>query len=639
MGPVRLGKILLRWCDQCNLPILEVKRCSCGASTRTVNLTPPGDARPAFAHDVDLVRRTVDRQFGAGAGKVLIPDGKIVLLNKVPALDRMNEVIVDGEVVGSLRYDLGKGWVFISRMPAAQAIQDAIIKNFVVSDEGAVDSILRSSNLLGPGVSDADDQIQPSEEVIVLDKDGRAIATGTARMAGSKMKLGERGVAVKVRWSAPPSMAARKVDYRSWEEVVAANQALIDERVGEAISFIHEVMKAHPIPTIISFSGGKDSLACLLLTLKAGLRLPIFFIDTGLEFKETISYVFETAKRHDLSLIVESAPDRGFKDGFSTFGPPGKDYRWCCKTNKLGPTVKAIMKHFPQGVLSFIGQRRYESEGRAARPRVWNNPWTPGQIGASPIQNWTALHVWLFIFAEKEPFNPWYELGLDRIGCYLCPACDLGELKTVEESCSQLRDWEAELREYAASRGLASSWVDLGMWRWKRPPASIKQEVERLGVKLKVDQSSLPEERLEGGLSLKMQGGASPCTMGVSIEGAFSHPLHLSRVANILNQVGKVELNQEEGWCSVNDVTIFEEGALIAKGKNEQELRKKVERVRRAVVKAEECVGCGVCIARCSEGALILRQERIQIDERCVHCGRCSDPCPAVTFGDSAFEL
>ena len=37
------------------------------------------------------------------------------------------------------------------------------------------------------------------------------------------------------------------------------------------------------------------------------------------------------------------------------------------------------------------------------------------------------------------------------------------------------------------------------------------------------------------------------------------------------------------------------------------------------MVKAEECVGCGVCVARCKEGALMLDRDRVHVDSRKMH--------------------
>ena len=116
MAAIRLGKNHLRWCRECNLPILESKECPvCGGNTLEVPLTPPGDARPAFEHDIGLIRDVLDRDYGKGTGRSVLPDGHIVILSKAPGLDRMDEVIIDGSVIATMRYDMGSGWKFVSR--------------------------------------------------------------------------------------------------------------------------------------------------------------------------------------------------------------------------------------------------------------------------------------------------------------------------------------------------------------------------------------------------------------------------------------------------------------------------------------------------------------------------------------------
>ncbi|HXZ23162.1 MAG TPA: phosphoadenosine phosphosulfate reductase family protein, partial [Methanomassiliicoccales archaeon] len=478
------------------------------------------------------------------------------------------------------------------------------------------------------------------DEVVVIDPQSRAICTGTARMSASALAVEKKGLAVKARWQAEPQSSREARTPTSWNDAIEANKRVMSRRVDEAVTFIHRTIEKYDLPTMVSFSGGKDSLATLLLTLDAKLDLPVFFVNTGLEFPETVEHVRSVAMRHGLRLIEEIAPEAAFFGNLDYFGPPGRDFRWCCKTNKLGPTVSAILKHYPEGVLSFIGQRRYESEQRADKPRVWKNPWTPGQIGASPIQDWTALHVWLYIFSKGEAYNIWYDRGLDRIGCYLCPASDVAETQIVLQDFPGSNHYIAYLRNYAEKRGLPEAWLRFALHRWRRLPDSVRKELETVGIGPEELRAKATIVSDDSSLRLKMQSGASPCVLGFSIEGAFNRAIDLSRAAELLNQVGDVSLNEEEGWCFVNDVRLFAEGALVAKGKDQQEIRKDVERVRRAVVKAEECVGCGVCIAKCDEGALTLVQGRVHLSkDLCIHCGRCIEPCPALAFGDSAFEM
>ncbi|MDD1743964.1 MAG: phosphoadenosine phosphosulfate reductase family protein [Methanomassiliicoccales archaeon] len=639
MSLTRLGKMHLRWCDHCNLPILEQERCDlCQGPTRSLEVTPPGDIRPGFEADVRLIRKIVDRQFGEGCGLTLLPEGKPLIMNKIPGLDRMDEVIIDGAVAGTLRYDLGKGYAFVTRMSAARALQDRMTRGYAIVSDDALEFILKGLNLLVPGLVDVHPDVRPGDEIIVLTEDRKAVCTGTARMSAEEMKRSEKGMAVKTRWFEAPATYEPKCRPESWRLVISANWTTLAKRTEEAVRFIQKTIQKNELPAMVSFSGGKDSLACLLLTLDAGLKLPIFFVDTGLEFPETIAHVHRIAEKHGLKLILESAPNGIFYESLAHFGPPGRDFRWCCKTNKLGPTTRAIMKHYPNGVLSFIGQRRYESEQRSEKPRVWRNPWTPGQIGASPIQDWTALHVWLYIFSKGEEYNPWYDRGLDRIGCILCPASDLSEIELVNSQSDCLAEWTAYLQRHASESNLPASWGTYALWRWKLLPDSIRKELERIGVQVGDNLSSV--SRAAGQLSLRLQEGFSPCIMGFSVEGAFNRSIELQRAAEILSMLGPVQLNQDEGWLLVDGVRVFQDGILVAKGKTPEAIKRNVERVRRAMVKAEECVGCGVCIARCNEGALMLEQGRIRIVvSRCVHCGGCIEPCPAISFGEAAFEL
>lgn len=638
MGAVRLGKNHLKWCGDCNLPILESENCPvCDSSTEEVVLTPPADSRPAFEEDIGRIRRILDETYGDGSGKSVLPDGHIVILNKIPGLDRMYEVVCDGVVVATMRYDLGGSWKAILRMQGAMRLKDVISKGFVVCDDGAVKYVQESKNLMAPGVNSVHPDVKPGDEVVIITKDGGIVAAGSARMPASEM-VGGRGVAVKPRWYRPEKFIERPQRH-SWDYVVEVNMPVIDRRVAEAVGFINNTIERNQLPAIVSYSGGKDSQATLLLTMDAGHKLPVLFIDTGLEFEETVQFVYDTVERHGLELIEEKASADAFFGNIVHFGPPAKDYRWCCKTNKLGPTVNAINKNFPDGVLSFIGQRKYESEARRAKSRVWRNPWTPGQLGASPIQDWSAMHIWLYIFSKKEPYNVWYTRGLDRIGCFLCPASDLADFEAMGEN-ERFTQWDALLEEYAKDRGLPPEWREFGLWRWKDAPSSIRKEVERVTGKDVSDltKRSAPEE--SGPLRIKIQDGYSPCTIGYSVEAALSRPIDLEKVKPFCRALGWIiDHDPDWEWVSADYVTIYRDGAIISKSGSANDAKRRMNHAWQVIVRAEQCVGCGLCATRCRPGALYMKDGKVQIDEdECIYCRECFGPCPSADFTDDIDE-
>ncbi len=70
----------------------------------------------------------------------------------------------------------------------------------------------------------------------------------------------------------------------------------------------------------MSYSGGKDSLATLLVVTKAIGSVPMLFADTGMEFPETYANVEEASRQYGLELIRTDGNTK-FRDTFDDQGP------------------------------------------------------------------------------------------------------------------------------------------------------------------------------------------------------------------------------------------------------------------------------------------------------------------------------
>ncbi len=631
-----LGKLYLGWCPRCNVPLLGNVCSSCGSRAKEVKHTPPGDIRPAFPHDIDLIAEVIERYFSPEAGTLDFLYDRPVVLNPVPAEDKAYEIVVGGQVLAFLSYRLLNGrfrWHILPRISLGGLLGPGASKGRITIDPGAVKSISNGASVLCPGVVDADD-MEEGDGVIVMDPEGKVVATGIARMDGKTMrergKRGERGVGAKNKHSLrshPGEMIEGVTDDTwapVWGTVVECNLDYLSSMEGRAVSFIEKQRDKRPnLPMVVSFSGGKDSLACLLLALEKETKPDILFNDTGLEFKETLDYVEDTANKYGLDLIKAEAGS-AFWDNLEAFGPPARDYRWCCKVCKLGPIARTINSRFPKGVISLIGQRRYESFSRSKKGKVWRNPWVPSQVGISPIQDWNALAVWLYIFLKKADYNPWYERGLDRIGCYLCPAGDMGDIDIIAEDYPGYGKYGAYLENYVNDRQLPDKWLGLGLWRWKNPPGWSK------------DLGPVPDPReKKGGLEFVTSEGYAPCTGGYSVEGAFTREINIERAANLLNALDKPDYKEEEGAAELgNEVIVFREGGVIVTGSDENRVKDIITKVETVVRKSEGCVGCGICIPGCPSEALVLENGHIEIiDEKCTHCSEClKGPCPALVY-------
>src|SRR5208337_3490510 len=228
----------------------------------------------------------------------------------------------------------------------------------------------------------------------------------------------------------------------------------------------------------VSFSGGKDSTAVLHLARKAGVTRA-FFIDTGLEFPETIAFV--------KSQGVEIAGKAGdFWQAVEKAGPPGKDNRWCCKFQKLRPLKLYLAEIGPCATVQ--GNRWYESWNRAGLEEASQNPDNPLQLNISPIRNWRALEVFLYLWWQKAEMNPLDEQGIERIGCFLCPAMLESEYEMLRVMHPEFaRRWDAFVERWAEKKGFAEAYCRWGLWRWKALPPKMRELCAKKGVTVNDD--------------------------------------------------------------------------------------------------------------------------------------------------------
>lgn len=463
MASSYLGTILLRWCDRCHTPVLA-EQCECGAATRKVPVTPPGDARPAFPSDIALINTIFTEHFGAP----LVPAGHLVLLNKVPDHDRMEEIIIGGGIAGSIRYRPGsRSWEPIPRPEACAFFKP--VKRYVVVNDDAVPFIRdESMSVLAPGLEYIEDSVRTGDEVFVLAKDGTCIGVGRAKVDAETARSMEKGAIVRTRRNIASQVIPGPA---TWQQAVKSNAAVIDRAETASIQFVKDVTTQNPgLPPTISYSGGKDSLVTLLVVKKALGKIPLLFADTGLEFPETYENVETVSQKYDMEVIRTNTSTR-FWDTFERQGPPAVNSRWCCGVCKLMPVAEKIREQWGE-CLSFIGQRKYESLKRAQSSRVWRNPKVKVQLSAAPIQNWTALHVWLYLFREEAPYNRLYEQRLDRIGCFMCPSSDLALIHMIENDYPALwQGWLEQLTRWQDANGMPHDWAASGSWRLREEKA------------------------------------------------------------------------------------------------------------------------------------------------------------------------
>lgn len=612
----------LHWCDSCNVPLIGRTCGRCGHNGREIELSSPGDVRLALEGTKRRLRYLFLRQFGV---QQLIPD--ITVLNKTSGEDRAEEIIVDGRRIALLSYDLERAdYRLTLRIDGARMLARMRPKKEILLNK--TDGHMKGNYVPKEYISSFDPGIRAGDEVVV--QMGKFIGCGSAKVNATELRNSAKGVKVRDITQSGPLRPGK----RAWpKDLIKANLPHLMAKKAKAEHELKDAMSRSGLPLSVSFSGGKDSLVTLDLVSSVTKDFTAIFVDTGLEHPKTRDYVKRFAKENSLRLVTAPAGD-AFDDNFPAFGPPAKDFRWCCKVCKLAPASKAVEEHFPKGTLTVEGNRRLESFARARLDLTERNPFVPGQVVANLIRDWTALDVWLYILWRGLKYNPLYDEDIERVGCWMCPSALASECAEISRMSPELaKAWEQRLDSWAAENGLPRHFVQYGFWRWKQLPPKMRSLADRLGLDVKPKRADT--------LEMHVIKGISPCAAGgYSVEAVLRMPetRGLHEISEMLKTVGDVDLVEDFGVAMVRskdaDAKVFAGGQISSVGRMPEDATGNFDRVARAVLRANMCAKCGICVRTCPQQAVKL-ENHITVDERaCKRCGKCAESCVVAHYFD-----
>ena len=215
---------------------------------------------------------------------------------------------------------------------------------------------------------------------------------------------------------------------------------------------------------IVTFSGGKDSLAALLWTREHITKnFTTVFCDTGWEHPLTYEYIHRIADKLHLDLVtLKSKKYAGMVDlARQKHRCPSARARYCTEELKTKPMTDYILDVVQDNTLIIQGIRAAESSARAkmktqctyfkyyfepygydknGKPKKYSYRGKDVRVFRShyaddllrPVFDWSAQQVIDYILAAGLEPNPLYRMGYKRVGCWPCVMASQRDILNAE---------------------------------------------------------------------------------------------------------------------------------------------------------------------------------------------------------------
>lgn len=168
---------------------------------------------------------------------------------------------------------------------------------------------------------------------------------------------------------------------------------------------------------IASSSFQTHSIPMLHIISQMQEDIPIYFLQTGFHFPETIQYKQLIASRLGLRVIdlqssIPKSMQRDEQGRFYFISNPS----YCCYINKVKPMEDLL----DADTIWITGVRQDQNENRSGFAEIMPGP--KGSLRYHPMLAWDKKRIWRYIYAHNLPHHPLDAKGYVSVGCEPCTA-------------------------------------------------------------------------------------------------------------------------------------------------------------------------------------------------------------------------
>ncbi len=165
---------------------------------------------------------------------------------------------------------------------------------------------------------------------------------------------------------------------------------------------------------MMSTSFQKGGMVLLHMVRELMPDLPIYFLDTGFHFQETLDFAEKIRREWGLNILSRTGKLHGedFKAKYGNLYET--DPNLCCHLNKVEPNNELLTEY--QGWITAIRRDQASTRAQAETLEVLEG----GKLKVQPLAHWTRDRIHAYLEERRLPVHPLYERGYASIGCGPC---------------------------------------------------------------------------------------------------------------------------------------------------------------------------------------------------------------------------
>ncbi|HTY99968.1 MAG TPA: phosphoadenylyl-sulfate reductase [Rhodocyclaceae bacterium] len=173
-------------------------------------------------------------------------------------------------------------------------------------------------------------------------------------------------------------------------------------------------------PAVFSTSLGAEDMVVIDLIAGADLDIGLFTLDTGRLPAETYELLAETEQRYGRRIQVFAPRHDALEAYVANYGINGfydsvEARKACCQVRKVEPLSRALA-----GKKAWVTGLRAEQAVSRGGLKPLGHDETYDLVKVNPLADWTERDVWIYLHANRVPYNKLHDRGYPSIGCAPC---------------------------------------------------------------------------------------------------------------------------------------------------------------------------------------------------------------------------